>query len=242
MPFGAVDLTQPTGSRLLDSAPAEAFAKLAPSLTRIRVNPGATVMGPHTPISAVLFPISGMVSLVRNMANGDPTEIGVVGREGVIGWPAVVAADMGSIVALVQSPLAAYGLSPQALQRFVEAYPEFGQCLARQTQALFLQVAQTAACNQHHDIAHRLAKWLLMADDRSDVSPLAVTHELMAMMLGVRRAGVTEAMATLRAAGVVGGANGRVSILDRARLEEAACECYAVIRDEARRLSPSERG
>ena len=241
MPFGAVDAMQPTGNGLLDSLPADQFARLAASLTRARMAQGATLLGPDLPISAVLFPIAGMVSLVRNMANGDPSEIGVIGREGVVGWPAILSADMGSIVAVVRLPLSAYSISPQALLRFVEAHPDFGQTLARATQALFLQVAQTAACNQHHDIAHRLAKWLLMADDRSNISPIAVTHELLAMMLGVRRAGVTEAMATLRAAGVVGGANGRVAILDRARLEEAACECYAVIRDEALRLSPSAR-
>ena len=204
-------------------------------------NQSVVLIEPHTAINTIYFPIGGMVSLVRQMADGDTAEIGAVGREGMIGWPAVISADMGSIIVVVQLPFTAYSLSAPVLLRFTEAHPEFGEVLARSMQALFLQVAQTAACNQHHSVARRLAKWLLMADDRSSAAPMALTHELLAMMLGIRRAGVTEAMSALKAAGVIEAGNGRVTILDRPKLEAAACECYAAIREELRRLQPPPR-
>lgn len=241
MPQGTVDVTSPTGNVLLDSLSSRRFAEVAASLGRVEMGAGQIMIGPHAPISAVYFPIAGMVSLVRNMSDGDAVEIGVVGREGLVGWPAVVSADMGSIVAIVQLPVVALRISAHALLRFVEHHPDFGQVLARSMQALFLQVAQNAACNQHHLAAQRLAKWLLMADDRSSVSPMALTHELLAMMLGMRRAGVTDAISALRAAGIVGGSNGRVVILDRFKLEAAACECYCAIQEEAQRLQQRPR-
>lgn len=241
MSRGAVGVSQPTGNALLDSLQSPQFAEVAAGLSWVEIDRGHVLIGPHAVIDTVYFPIGGMVSLVRYMANGDAAEIGVLGREGVVGSPAAVSTDMGSIVAVVQLPVTAYSLSAPALLRFVEANPDFGQVLVRSMQALFLQVAQTAACNQHHTVAQRLAKWLLMANDRSSTSSMALTHERLAMMLGIRRAGVTEAMSSLRTAGALAGANGRVTILDRTKLEHTVCECYGVIQDEARRLQLQSR-
>ncbi|MGZ3275918.1 MAG: Crp/Fnr family transcriptional regulator [Caulobacteraceae bacterium] len=241
MPSGAVEVGHPTGNELLDSLPLPVFAGLEHSLNRLEIRRGTVLISPFAAISTVYFPTGGMVSLVRGMANGDMVEIGVVGREGMVGWPALIAADMGSIVAIVQLSLTGFSVSTHALLRFVSANPDFGEVLARSMQALFLQVAQTAACNQHHTVAHRLAKWLLMADDRSSSSPMNLTHEFLAMMLGVRRAGVTDAISALKSAGIVESANGRVAILDRHKLERAVCECYGAIQAETERLRPRSR-
>jgi len=175
-----------------------------------------------------------MVSLLCTMANGDTVEVGVIGREGAVGLPAIVSVGMGSMTAAVQLPVTALCVSAKALLRFVALVPSFGQVLARAGLSLFLQVAQSAACNQHHLLAGRLAKWLLMADDRSGACALELTHEHLATLLGVRRAGITVAMSALKSAGVLQSANGRVSILDRAQLERSACECYGVIREYSR--------
>jgi len=199
---------------------------------------GAVMIGARDVIETVFFPIGGMVSLFCTMANGDAIEVGVVGREGAIGLPALVSAGMGVITAAVQLPATAYCISARALLRFIALVPAFGQVLASAGQALFLQVAQSAACIQLHLLSNRLAKWLLMADDRSGAQAFGLTHEQLATLLGVRRAGVSEAMSVLKAAGVLESANGRVTILDRRQLERSACECYGVICEQTRRLGP----
>jgi CRP-like cAMP-binding protein len=234
---GAI-LSQRTGNALLDALSPAQLETLSRDLTYVEAARREVLLSPHTPISAVFFPVRGMVSLVRNMADGAVIEIAVVGAEGMVGWPALLSADMGSIEAIVQLPMSGYRLAVSNLLRFVAVNPDFDEMVRRSFHATFLQVAQSAACNQHHGAAQRLAKWLLMADDRAGEAQMALTHEFLSMMLGVRRASVTEAISALRAAGIVKSDNGRVSILDRTALERRVCECYRVIQDEIRRLAP----
>jgi len=232
------NLSQRTGNALLDALSPPQLEALLRDMSFVEASRREVLLSPHTPISAVYFQVRGMVSLVRNMADGAVIEIAVVGAEGMVGWPAMLSADMGSIEAIVQLPMSGFRLNVAGLLRFAGANPDFDEMVRRSFHATFLQVAQSAACNQHHGAAQRLAKWLLMADDRSGEPHMALTHEFLGMMLGVRRASVTEAISALRAAGIITSDNGRVSILDRSALERRVCECYGVIQDEIRRLAP----
>ncbi len=230
MPDRVDGISHPTGNALLNALSARELSLLRPSLSLMERPQGFVMIRSHEAIKTVFFPVQGMVSLFCVLANGDAVEVGVVGREGAVGLPALMSASMGAMTAIVQLPASGYGVNTRALLRFVALVPSFGQVLARAGQALFVQAAQSAACNRRHLLISRLAKWLLMADDRSSGHALDLTHEHLASSLGVRRAGVTEAISALKSSGALHGANGRITILDRPQLERSACECYRVIR------------
>jgi CRP-like cAMP-binding protein len=127
-------------------------------------------------------------------------------------------------------------MSVETLKEEVKRCSPLSQMLLRYAEALFIQTAQTAACNRHHHLDSRLARWLLMSQDRVKSDDIGLTQEFIATMLGVRRAGVTVAAAALREAGIIRYSRGKIHILNRARLEQASCECYDIVRDELERL------
>lgn len=232
------DLGQSKGNAILDALSPPMLDAISRDLTFVEIPRGEVLLSPHTPIGAVYFPVQGMISLMRNMSDGAAIEIGVIGREGMVGWPGVLSGDLGSIEAVVQLPFSGYRMTVGGLMRCAAANPDFEELMRRSFHVTFLQVTQAAACNQHHGAAQRLAKWLLMANDRSAEAHMNLTHEFLGMMLGVRRASITEAISALRSAGIIKSENGRVLILDRPALERRVCECYRVIQEEARRFMP----
>jgi CRP-like cAMP-binding protein len=140
--------------------------------------------------------------------------------------------------AIIQSAGSAFRLSRKRLEEELARHEGLMQVLLRYTQALITQMAQTAVCNRHHSVDQQLCRWLLLALDRMSSNKLVMTQELIANMLGVRREGVTEAAGKLQRAGVIEYRRGRITVLDRKRLEAMSCECYQVVRDETRRLLP----
>jgi CRP-like cAMP-binding protein len=184
----------------------------------------------------VYFPTDAIVSLLYVMESGASAEISVVGNEGLIGIAVFMGGESTPSRAIVQSAGSAYSLPSQRLRDEFNGNAEMRMLMLRYTQALITQMAQTAVCNRHHSIDQQLCRWLLLSLDRLSGNDLIMTQELIANMLGVRREGVTEAAGKLQKHGVIEYQRGHITVLDRARLEELSCECYAVVKKETDRL------
>jgi len=186
----------------------------------------------------VYFPTNSIVSLLYVMADGASAEISVVGNEGLVGVSLFMGGETTSSRAIVQSAGGAFRLIGQRLKDEFHRNGEMQLLLLRYTQALITQMAQTAVCNRHHSVDQQLCRWLLLSLDRLSSNQLTMTQELIANMLGVRREGVTEAAGKLQGLGVIRYARGKITVLDRPKLEELCCECYAVVKKESDRLLP----
>jgi CRP-like cAMP-binding protein len=223
-------------NRLLAALPPGDFAALAPALQPVKLGFKQTLHRPDRPIEAAYFPEGGMVSLLTPLEEGQTTEVGIIGREGLIGLAVVLGADSATTEAMVQMPGAALRVPASELREVFEGSAALRAVLLRYAQASHVQVAQTAACNGQHAVDERLARWMLMAHDRAEADEFPMTQEFIATMLGVRRAGISVAAGILQKAGVIRYAYGRITILDRAGLEAAACECYGAVRRQYERL------
>jgi CRP-like cAMP-binding protein len=190
-------------------------------------------------LAYVYFPITCIVSLLYVMENGSSAEIAVVGSEGLVGVSLFMGGDTTPSRAVVQSSGEGYRLRASLLKdEFQRAGPVM-HVLLRYTQALITQMAQTAVCNRHHSLDQQLCRWLLLSLDRLQGSELAMTQELIANMLGVRREGVTAAAQNLQRDGLIRYTRGRIMVLDRTGLEARTCECYSVVKREYDRLLPA---
>jgi CRP-like cAMP-binding protein len=175
------------------------------------------------------FPNRGLISLVVVMKNGKTAEAGIVGVEGFTGTLAAVGLTSSPLRGVVQINGDAFRVPIGELQRILESAPKLQLALSRYDAIRGTQVAQTAACNRLHDIEQRLARWLLMTQDRVDSASLAITHDFLATMLGTDRPTVSLAAAALQKKKLIQYTRGAVKILNRKKLEDSACECYAVI-------------
>jgi CRP-like cAMP-binding protein len=186
----------------------------------------------------VYFPTDCIISLLYVLADGASAEISVVGNEGLIGIALFMGGETTPSRAIVQSAGQAYRLAAQLLKDEFHRNGSMQLLLLRYTQALITQMSQTAVCNRHHSVDQQLCRWLLLSLDRLSSNQLTMTQELIANMLGVRREGVTEAAGKLHKLGIIRYARGRITVIDRPRLEERCCECYAVVKTESDRLMP----
>jgi CRP-like cAMP-binding protein len=186
----------------------------------------------------VYFPTDCIVSLVYTFADGSSAEIAVVGNEGFVGVSILMGGDTTPSRALVQSAGQAFRISGQRLKQEFDQRGQLQLLTLRYMQALITQMAQTAVCNRHHSVDQQLCRWLLLSFDRLSGNDLDMTQELIANMLGVRREGVTAAAGKLQELGVIHYRRGRITILDRTKLESLCCECYAVVKKESDRLVP----
>jgi CRP-like cAMP-binding protein len=227
---------RPTSNHLLDLIPPAVFDRLRPHLTAEALSLNQTLQARGKPVKSVFFPTSGMISIVAMMRDGATVEVGMVGREGMLGVQAVLDDDISINEAMVLIPGNPLRLPADVLRREAQASPELRSVLLRYVQAVLNAATQSAACNRAHLLEQRLARWLLTARDRAGADRLPLTHEFIAMMLGVRRAGVTVAAQSLQTAGLIQYAHGRITIVDREGLEIAACECYEVTKREYARL------
>jgi CRP-like cAMP-binding protein len=185
------------------------------------------------PIREVYFPIEAVLSVVTQMHDGGSIEVGTVGREGVSAIPLLLGATTSANESYCQVPGRAVVISSDHFRTLLSADDDrFRGVLDRFLQAYVNMLGQLAACNAKHSVYERCARWLLLTHDRVNSDTIALTHEYLAMMLGARRSGVTIAAATFQRAGFIRYARGRIEIIDRAGLEEASCECYAVAREQ----------
>ena len=226
----------PAANRMLNQLPPEEYERLSPHLEPVTLSRGDVLHYPQDPVSHVYFPNCGTVSVVATFADGGGVEVGLVGNEGVFGINVVLGSVTTPHEAIVQ--LAGDGVrsSSDALRREFKRGGQVQDLLLRYTQAFIVQIAQTAACNKVHPLDGRLARWLLMSCDRAPGRELELTHEFMAVMLGTRRSGVTEAAGRLQDEGLIRYRRGHVTVLDRRGLEAVSCECYPVVKREFERL------
>lgn len=230
-------------NHLLAALPAKALAHLLPHLEAVSMPLGHVLHEPDSPIRHVYFPTTAIVSLLYVMEDGGSAEIAVVGNEGMVGVSRFMGGDNMPNQAVVRNAGEAYRLKAQPLK---EAFDRAGgrrsgalqRLLLRYLQTLLTQMAQTAVCNRHHSVDQQLCRWLLLSLDRLPSNELAMTQELIAGLLGVRREGVTEAAGNLQKAGLIEYHRGHITVLNRPGLERRVCECYAVVRKESDRLLP----
>ena len=227
---------QPTGNQLLDLLDPEQFGRIKPHLTAETLELGRSLQRRGKAVASAIFPTSGMISIVATMRDGSSVEVGIAGREGMLGVEAVLGDDVALNEAMVQIPGRVLRLPVDVLRREAQTGQPLRAVLLRYVQAYLNASTQSAACNRAHLLEQRLARWLLTARDRAGTDRLPLTHEFVAMMLGVRRAGVTVAAQSLQSAGLIQYAHGRITVADREGLETAACECYGVIKREYARL------
>jgi CRP-like cAMP-binding protein len=232
--------TTPTLNHLLAALPTADYQRLLPDLELVALPLGMAVYESGGKLNYVYFPTDCIVSLLYVMKSGASAEIAVVGFEGLVGVALFMGGGSTPSRAVVQSAGNAYRLPSKILKREFEHSGPLQHLLLRYTQALITQMAQTAVCNRHHTVEQQLARWLLLSLDRLFTNELNMTQELIANMLGVRREGVTEAAGKLQTAGMIQYNRGRIKVLDRPKLEERVCECYAVVKRETDRLLPAK--
>lgn len=238
-PKPSVASRAPERNRLLGALPPTELERLRPCLERVQLAQRDILHEPGEQVSYVYFPESAVLSLISTMRSGATVEVGTAGCEGMAGLSVLLAEGVSTVRTLAQIPGATQRMTAEAFARLANEPGVFHRTLLRYTQAFLTQVAQTAACNGAHLVVERCARWLLMTHDRVEGDEFPLTHEFLAFMLGVRRAGVTVAMRTLQDDGLLCYTRGHVRIVDRDGLEGASCECYRVVRAHFERLLPA---
>jgi CRP-like cAMP-binding protein len=228
----------PKQNHLLAALAAEDYARLLPNLELIAMPLGWALYESGGHLGYLYFPTTSIVSLLYVMESGASAEIAITGNEGLVGISLFMGGKSTTSRAVVQSAGNGYRLKASILKREFALGGQFAHLALRYTQALITQMAQTAVCNRHHAVDQQLCRWLLLSLDRLPTNELIMTQELIADMLGVRRGGVTEAAGNLQAAGLIHYHRGKITVLDRPKLEQRVCECYGVVKKEFDRLLP----
>src|SRR6195256_1073982 len=228
----------PHQNHLLDALPRGDYERIASHLELIPMKLGDVLYEPGDRLRHVYFPTTSILSLLYVMEDGASAEIAIVGNEGILGISLFMGGETTPSRAVVQSAGHAFRLKADLLKTEFGRFGPTMHLLLRYTQALITQMAQTAVCNRHHSVDQQLCRWLLLSLDRLPSNQLTMTQELISNMLGVRREGVTEAAGKLEKLGVIRYVRGQITVLDRPRLEQLCCECYAVVKKESDRLLP----
>jgi CRP-like cAMP-binding protein len=224
-------------NRILAALSPEEFERLSPHLEEVELCSGEIISQPDEKIEYAYFPHRGTISVLALMRDGDEIEVGMIGNEGMFGLPLVMGTNSMPLLAVVQIAGDATRIKADAFSEEVSHCGQLHKLLLHYAQAFFIQTAQSAACNRLHKLDDRLARWLLRCQDQTRSNELQLTHEFIALMLGVRRAGVSEAAHRLQAENLIDYSRGTIKILDRRGLEAASCECYEMVRREFDRLS-----
>jgi CRP-like cAMP-binding protein len=232
----------PQQNHILDALPKAERERIFPHLKLVSLPLGLVLYEAGDALRHIYFPTDSIVSLLYVLEDGASAEICVVGNDGVIGVALFMGGETTTSRAIVQSGGSAYRLTGRRLRQEFERQGETMHILLRYTQALITQMAQTAVCNRHHTVDQQLCRWLLLSLDRLPDNQLAMTQELIANMLGVRREGVTDAAGKLQKLGIITYKRGLITVLDRPRLEQLSCECYSVVKKETDRLLPLRHG
>lgn len=226
----------PHQNHLLDALAAPDRERIYPHLKLVPMPLEEVIYEPGEEMQHAYFPTDSIVSLMYITADGSSAEIALVGNDGIVGVPLFMGGESTPSRAIVQSPGHAYRIVARKLKAEFHRNGDLQHLLLRYTQALITQMAQTAVCNRHHAVDQQLCRFLLLCLDRLSSNQLTITQELIADMLGVRREGVTDAAGKLQKLDIIRYTRGRITVLDRSKLEQMCCECYAVVRKETDRL------
>ncbi len=229
-------------SSLLRAVDVDEVDRLRPLLERVTLPHGATLARMGEPLEYVYIPNGAIVSAIVRLNDGEMVEAALIGAEGVVGINAFYGDSRALMTAVVQVAGPLFRCRVDALQDRIDEFPSLRRYVLRYGGSLLVSIAQVAACNATHDLRQRMARWLLMAHDRAGRDRFRLTHEFIATMINVRRAGVSQYASELRAAGAIDYTRGEITVVDRAKLEHEACECYEVIRRITTDLrAPTER-
>lgn len=234
--MAATSATAPPKNRILAALPQEDLKRLFSSLQPVSLVLKEVLCEVGAPLESIYFIEEGVASVLTRMADGSTIEVGMIGREGIVGAAALLGGEVSAQHVVVQVPGTALRMKAAECRAAFEQSAAFRAAVLRYIAALLDLSAQTAACNRLHSIEQRGARWFLMARDRIDGDVMPMTHEFLASMLGVRRAGVTETVGELHRSGIIQNHRGFVTILDRDGLEAAACECYGLDHERLLRL------
>ena len=227
---------------LLAALPAADYTRFAAGLRLVKLPLGATIYKSEVPLDHAYFPTTSIVSMVSAMPNGETAEIAIAGNEGMVGTPLIMGGTNPSNDAVVQCAGHAYRITARALRKELDRNGALRNLTLHYVQALMTQMAQTVLCNRHHPVAQQLCRWLLLSLDRLPSNVVLMTDGLVANMLGVRLRGVMTAAGKLQGEGIIEYHDGRITVLNRAKMEKRVCVCYRIVRDEEIRLLPQKSG
>jgi CRP-like cAMP-binding protein len=227
---------------LLAALPNTEYQRLVPHLERVPLSLKQVLHKVGESIEYVYFPDQAIVSLISTLQDGSMVEVSIVGNEGIVGIPTALGDNMATTTAMVQ--LAGFGrrMEVSLLRTEFQQGGSLQSLVLRYMQALYTQLSQGVACNRRHHLEERLARWLLLVGDRMESNELLLTQQFISQMLGVRRAGVTEATNSLQLKGMIRYTRGKITILNRQKLEATSCECYETIKSEYARLLGTTHG
>jgi len=220
---------KPVRNRVLLAASDEEFLLIRPHLQFVNLPHHLVLHQPHRMVKFLHFPNEGLISLVVEMKDGKSVEAGLLGNEGASGMPAVMGLTRSPLREVVQVSGNGFRVKVGTLKELLPSLPRLQAVLSRYAAGLAMQVAQTAACNRLHDLEERLARWLLIAQDRVESGIIPITHDFLATMLGTDRPSVSLAAGVLQRNGVIVYTRGSLKIVNRKKLEEFACECYGIV-------------
>jgi CRP-like cAMP-binding protein len=220
---------KPVSNKILLAIPDGEYLSVRKHLEFIELPPHHILHEPNESIHFVYFPNGGLLSLVVVMQSGETVEAGIVGKEGIAGIPSAVGLRRNPFREIVQIAGDGFKIKVDVLQNILRSNPQLQMMLSRYIVLHTLQVSQTAACNRLHSAEQRLARWLLMTQDRVDLGVLSITHDFLATMLGTDRPTISLAAGILQKKKIIEYLRGAVKILSRKKLERSACECYGII-------------
>jgi CRP-like cAMP-binding protein len=223
-------------NHLLAVLPPDTLAQFRPRLHAVALPVYRILTRPGEPIEAVYFPQSGFVSMVAELKDGGQAEVGLIGREGMVGAPLAAGVNSCFVTTYPQVAGTALSIEAKAFERELEIHPALRALVLRYNEALHAQSMQSAACNGRHTLPQRLARWLLMAHDRVGGDALPLTQEFLSLMLCVRRSSVSETAGPLQDAGAIRYSRGNITMVNRELLEGIACECYSAVQNRFAQL------
>ncbi|HUS13021.1 MAG TPA: Crp/Fnr family transcriptional regulator [Pyrinomonadaceae bacterium] len=233
------------GNRILGSLPAGEYARLIPHLKLITLEYKQILFEAHKPLRYAYFPEDSVISMVSTVVDKAVVEVGLAGRDEMVCVATFLGANSTPHQGIVQRQGRAIRIRANVLHDEFRRGGKLQELLLRHTQALLVQIAQTSVCNRLHSLEARLCRWLLMIHDRVEGDEFLLTQDIISMMLGAQRTGVTEAAGVLQKRAIISYSRGRMTILARKKLEETVCECYWIVREESDRLNgirPSHSG
>ena len=232
---------KPDKNRILAALHAPEYERLVPELEFVSMPLGWTMSESGDHVNYLHFPTSGIVSLIYDLEDGSSSEVALVGNEGMVGVSIFMGGESMPSSTTVQSAGGAFRLSRKIMKREFALGGQLQHLALLYTQALIAQTSQTAVCNQHHSLDQQLCRWLLMSVDRLHENNLVITQELIAHLLGRRRESITATASQLQKDGLIAYSRGRITVVDRPKLEARVCECYATVKQEYDRLLPHPR-
>jgi CRP-like cAMP-binding protein len=221
---------------LLSVLPASSLALLDTHIEPIECDLRRVLASPGESMKFVFFPTAGCVSMIRRLVDGRAAEVGLVGREGMVGLPVLLGNDVSYVEALVQASGVMLRIPADTFRGVCREDPSLQQHLLRYALVFQNLTTQSAVCNGNHALEQRAARWLLLMHDRADGDEFAMTQEFLSMMLSVHRPAVNITARLFQQSGLISYGNGRLRVIDRPGLEASACECYAAVQDQFQQL------